>query len=254
MRKIFLAVLIFFAVSSLKAQDEQLAIDYSAPRKFNLTKVNVIGSDQIDKNVIIAYSGLAVGTEIYIPSDDITKAITNLWKQRLFSDIKIEIDNIEGNSITLNIVVKTRPRLSRYSLIGMKKSEADKVKEKISLRTGDIITDQLLQNTTNQISKYYIEKGFFFPEVKIDQEKDTLLSDNSIRLLISIDKGKRVRIGEIVIEAWSAVSTPLVLPKGLAVVARLISEDPCTAVSFISSISTSSAPPAGVTSIDIVDI
>lgn len=200
MKKLLFTLLIFLSVTSIKAQIDQFPIDYSAPKKFTISGINVIGSDLIDKNVIIAYSGLAIGNEIFVPSDDITKAISNLWKQRLFSDIKIEIDKFEGNTIFLNIVVKTRPRLSRYSIKGITKNEADKVREKISLRTGDIVTDQLLQNTINQITKYYVEKGYFFPEIKIVQEKDTLLSDNSIRLALTIDKSKRVKIKEIVIE------------------------------------------------------
>lgn len=200
MKKLFLIILIFINVFILKAQDEQFPIDYSTPRKFTIAAIHILGSEQIDKNVIIAYSGLAVGHEIFVPSDDITKAISNLWKQRLFADIKIEIDKIEGSTISLNIIVKTRPRLSRYSIKGITKNQADKVREKISLRTGDIVTDQLLQNTTNQITKYYIEKGYFYPDIKIIQEKDSLLSDNSIRLAISIDQGKKVKIKEIVIE------------------------------------------------------
>lgn len=206
MKKLLFTLLILLSVSIIKAQDEQLSIDYSAPRKFSISAINVIGSDQIDKNVIIAYSGLAIGHDIFVPSDDITKAITNLWKQRLFSDIRIEIDKIEGNSLSINIVVKTRPRLSRYSIKGITKNEADKVREKISLRAGDIVTDQLLQNTTNQITKYYVEKGYFYPEIKIVQEKDTLLSDNSIRLALNIDKSTRVRIKEIVIEGNKEVT------------------------------------------------
>ena len=131
MKKLLFTLLILLSVTIIKAQDDQFSIDYSAPRKFSISAINVVGSDQIDKNVIIAYSGLAIGHDIFVPSDDIIKAITNLWKQRLFSDIRIEIDKIEGNSLSINIVVKTRPRLSRYSIKGITKNEADKVREKI---------------------------------------------------------------------------------------------------------------------------
>jgi len=211
MKKILFSILILLSVTIIKAQDEQFPIDYSAPKKFTITAINVIGSDQIDKNVIISYSGLAVGNEIFVPSDDITKAISNLWKQKMFSDIKIEIDKITGNTISLNIVVKTHPRLSRYSIKGITKSEADKVREKISLRAGDMVTDQVLQNTTNQITSFFIEKGYFFPDIKIIQEKDTLLSDNSIKLNIIINRNKRVRIKEIIIEGNEQITSKKLL-------------------------------------------
>jgi outer membrane protein insertion porin family len=205
MNKLFFFLILLLFVTFVHAQNDQIAIDYSAPRKFTIAAINIIGSENIDKNVIIAYSGLVIGKEVFIPSDNITNAITNLWKQKLFSDIKIEIDKIEGSFVTLNIVVKTRPRLSRYSFKGLTKNETEKVKEKISLRTGDIVTDQLIQNTINQINKHYLEKGFFYPEIKITQEKDTILSDNSIKLLISIDKSKKVRIARIDIEGNNEV-------------------------------------------------
>jgi outer membrane protein insertion porin family len=207
MKKILFSILILLLVNLLHAQEEQFPIDYSAPKKFTIAAVNVIGSDQIDKNVIIAYSGLAVGNEIFVPSDDITKAITNLWKQKMFSDIRIEIASISGSSISLIIVVKTRPRLSRYSIKGITKNEADKVREKISLRTGDIVTDQLLQNATNQIKSFLVEKGFFYPDINIIQDKDTLLSDNSIKLNIIINKNKKVRIKEIEIEGNDQITS-----------------------------------------------
>jgi outer membrane protein insertion porin family len=200
MKKLFFSILIILSVTIIKAQDEQIPLDYSAPKKYTISAINVIGSDQIDKNVIISYSGLAVGHEIYVPGDDITKAISSLWKQKLFSDIRIEIDKIIDNTILLNIVVKTRPRLSRYSIKGITKNEAEKVREKISLRTGDIVTDQLLQNTTNQITAFFVEKGYYFPDIKIIQSDDTLLSDNSIKLSLIISRNKRVRIKDIVIE------------------------------------------------------
>jgi len=150
----------------------------------------------LDKNVLVMLSGLSVGEEMAIPSENISKAIEKLWKQGLFEDISIVATKIEGNQIYLEIRLKERPRLSKYAIKGLKKTEADKVREKISLTRGDVVTDNLLINTEYQIKEYFRSKGFLDTEVDIKQSADSSRA-NSVVLDLKIDKKSKVRIYEI---------------------------------------------------------
>ena len=46
--------------------------------------------------MVIQKSGLVRGEKIAIPSDKISKAITNLWDQGLFSEVSISKEKTQG--------------------------------------------------------------------------------------------------------------------------------------------------------------
>ena len=185
MKKIILYIVLLLPLTGF-SQKNMLDIDYSLPGKYILTEIKVTGNENISKGLIIAYSGLNIGSEISIPGDEISKAIMNLWKQKLFSDIRIECEKIESNNISINIIVKTLPLLSRYLLKGVTKSESDKIKEKITLTQGEIVTDQLLKTTDEEIRKYFRDKGFYSPIIKINEIPDSLFGKNSLKVIIEI--------------------------------------------------------------------
>src|SRR5688572_22974538 len=118
--------------------DENL-IDYSRPRDFEIGGLTVTGVKYLDERVLITLSGLSVGEKLKVPGDKIAKAVENLWKQGLLSDIKIVATSIKDGKIFLEFRLQERPRLSRFSFNGVSKSDADKLREKINLVTGKII-------------------------------------------------------------------------------------------------------------------
>ena len=202
--KLALLVFTFICVKSF-TQVSVEDFDYTFPKKYKIQSINVSGDANIDRVIIVAYSGLSVGKEVYIPGDEISQAIRNLWKQKLFSNVILYVDSLSGENVYLTIDVKTRPRLSRYSLDGVSKSEAEKIKEKISLVQGEIVTQQLLQNVTNQVKEYFIDKGYYNPSIEISQTGDTLFAKNSVQLNIKIAKNSKIRIGELIVEGNSIV-------------------------------------------------
>jgi outer membrane protein insertion porin family len=170
--------------------------DYSAPRTFTVGGITVSGVLYLDNNVLISLSGLQVAEEIQVPGEKITKAIQNLWDQGLFDNVRITASKIDGNTIFLNIALKERPRLTKFSFSGIKKSEADDLKEKINIVAGDMVTDNMIIRTRNIIIKHYTGKGFLNAQVNLRQVKDTTKA-NSVILYIAIDKKRRVRIDNI---------------------------------------------------------
>ena len=76
----------------------------------------VNGADHLNNNTLISISGLEVGEKIKIPGDNITSAITKLWKQGLFADVNITIDKIVEDLVYLNIDLIEHSRLSKLNL------------------------------------------------------------------------------------------------------------------------------------------
>ncbi len=174
-------------------------IDYAAPLNYRIAGITVLGSEFTDVQAIKLFSGLQEGDEITIPGDEITDAIRKLWKQRLFTDIGIYAAEFRGNEVFLVISLRESPRMTKYVINGIKKSEADNLREKLDLRTMTISTANVKNNAIKTIKDYYIEKGYYGATVSISERPDATLQ-NGVILVFDVNKGNRVKIEEINIE------------------------------------------------------
>jgi outer membrane protein insertion porin family len=179
--------------------------DYSRPREFEIGGISVEGVQYLDPNVLIMLSGLKVGDRIKVPGDKITDAIRKLWDQGLFETVSISASNITGGLIFLRIDLKERPRVSKFSFQGLRKSEADDIRSKINLTRGDVATDHLFVRTERIIQKHFAAKGFLNAEVTIEQKPDPT-RENYVDLNIIVRKNAKVKIGEIVIVGNDALT------------------------------------------------
>ena len=188
----------FVANAQIQVGNDLSEIDYSFPREYEIGGITVSGVQYVDPAVVIMLSGLHVGMTVKVPGDKITQAIRNLWDQGLFEDIQITQTQRVGDKIFLNIDMKERPRISRFSFKGVKRSEAEELRKKINITRGDVATEHTYNKTTGIIKDYYADKGFLNAEVKMTAVPDTTM-DNYVYVIINVDKKYKVRIGEIVI-------------------------------------------------------
>ncbi len=199
MKKILLLILSIISLS-IEAQNEA-PLDYSQPKNYEIGGIILDGAKNLNDNALISISGLSVGESIEIPGSKITSAIKNLWKQGLFSDVDISIEKIIENTIFLKIKVVEYPRLSKFKFKGEKvsKSDVSSLKENLKLMRGKVLTENLLKNSINIIKKYYKNKGFYTVKVGYLTTIDTSTA-NSKNLIFNIDKGKKVKVKEIIIK------------------------------------------------------
>lgn len=180
-------------------------INYERPSEYVIGGVEVAGVEYLDKNVIIMLSELDVGSKITVPGDQITSAIRKLWDQGLFDNISITATKFQGNKIFLKLNLRERPRLSKFSFTGIRKSEADDIREKINLTRGDVVKDHLLIRTKRIIKDFYAEKGFLNAEVNISEKPDDT-HENFEDLVINIKKNRKVKIKNIIINGNQKLS------------------------------------------------
>ncbi len=181
-------------------------VDFSAPKEYEIGGITVTGANHLDQNVLTLLSGLSVGDKVKVPGDKFSTAIENLWKQGLFEDVKITANKIQGTTIFINIDVLERPRLSKFSLKGMTKSEADDIREKIKLIKGKVVTEGLISSTSVKVKEFFVNKGYMDVKTDIQQLKDESI-DNSVILQINVLKGDKVRIKDINIIGNNSIKT-----------------------------------------------
>ncbi len=195
-------IVMIFSNHFINAQDSIVntnPIDYTQPKDYVLADISIKGIKFLSKSTITDISALKINQIISIPGNDISIAINKLWKQNLFSDIKIEYDKIINDSIYLNIILKEYPRLSKFKFKGdISKSNITTLKEDLKLMRGKVLTQNLIKNSVNKIRKFYTDKGFFNVSVKHIVAKDSA-SANATILIFDINKYDKVKIKDIII-------------------------------------------------------
>lgn len=178
---------------------DDLNLNYQTPSTYTLGGIAVSGNGRINRNVIIAYTGLKKGQEVKVPGDDIADAIKGLWRQELFKDVAIKINKVDEDrdKIYLLIDLETRPRLRRFKINGVSESEASDLREKIELVRGDIVTEQLVSNIKGKIKSYFKGEGYMNARVAISGQNDSLFAAQSATMILDIDKGEKVKIKDI---------------------------------------------------------
>lgn len=200
MRSLSVVFLSLFLSLVCQAQIDLPIYDYTSKNSFTIGGIKVTGAESRDRNAIKSIASLREGKKIKIPGDDIPKAIKALWKLRLFEDVQIIQERVDGEIIFLEILLKERPTLSRYSIKGEKKNQHSSITDIVDniLIKGSIVTEDVKNLTIQKIEEYYIGKGFMNAEVSILEVKDEL-KERAVRLVFNINKNKRVKISDLVI-------------------------------------------------------
>lgn len=194
-------------VVAAKAKADSDKLNLAVPREYEIAEEpKVVGAQHMDVAVLLLISGLTKGDKVEIPGQKITDAIKSIWKQGLFEDVQIYAEKIDGKKIYLTIQVVEKPRLSKFTFIGVKKSEANKLRDEIKLVRGKVVTDFLLADIKLTILHHFTEDGYNNVKVDITEKTDTTFA-NSVFLFIKIDRGHRIKIDDIVFHGNSSISS-----------------------------------------------
>jgi len=170
--------------------------DYEFDRSYTIKDITITGVKYLQTNYLVNISGLSIGQDVRIPGEATTAAIDKFWALGLFSDVKIIATKIDGRDIYLEIQLTEQPRLARIVIEGLNKNDTKDVEEKIRLKPGNQVTENVLNNTMIIIKKHFVDKGFFKVKVDFAQRADTA-PGNKVFLDVIVDKGKRVKISDI---------------------------------------------------------
>lgn len=200
MKRVLLSIIFLTTIATIGFAQKP-TVDYTTDNEFEIGGIVVAGNENTDENAIIAISGLTVGKTIKIPGPDVSKAIKSLWRLRLFTDVKVVISKRIEDVVFLEIRVKERAKLSRYSYKTIKKSYHDDLNTEVDryLLKGAIVTESIKLNAVNAINNFFISKGYLDVSTTVEEVPDSLFQ-NSIRLIFDVHRGERVKIADIIFE------------------------------------------------------
>ncbi len=207
---VLLAGLTIGFTATIQAQeDEDLEVfDYADAQDYEIGGIKVTGAFFSDEMAIIGVSGLSVGDKIRIPGYDIPRALKNLWRLRLFTDVQIIQEKKIGDVIFLEYIVQERPRLSRFSYKGVKKSFHDDLNDEVNryLLKGGIVTEDIKVNASESIRAFFVDKGFLDTRVTVEEINDTSRV-NAVRLVFDVDQNEKVKVKSITFTGNTAVTS-----------------------------------------------
>lgn len=197
------ALFIFWIIgSTTKVVAQQTGLEQG--KKYILSNVKVSGKIQYSEQTVVTFTGLEKGQSIVVPGSEISAAIRKLWKLGLFSDVNFYVDEIKGDSISLELYLNELPKLSDVKVNGIKKGKSEDLIKETDLKKGKIVNDNLLTTTKNYIENKYKKDGFYNTKVFINTIPDT--TDNQVKMLVNIDKGDKVKVSNITFSGNKKIS------------------------------------------------
>ncbi|CAI8370434.1 MAG: Outer membrane protein assembly factor BamA [Flavobacterium sp. SCGC AAA160-P02] len=219
---IFNAVVFILTISSVFSLNAQTAVDsttivekdtiniqknilYEKGKEYILGGISVIGLQKFSESTVKVFTGLKIGQPLKLPGDKLTSAIKKLYQSKQFSTVDVYLLRVDGNTIYLQFDVKELPQLNDIRIAGVRKNQSKTLKSEAELKTGTMVTDNLIVTTRNYFKKKFTDKGFLKTKVSVDIKADT--SDlNVVDMSVYIDKGSKIKIKNINFQGNKALS------------------------------------------------
>jgi outer membrane protein insertion porin family len=189
--KIVILFILLFIGNTINAQETTL----EKGKEYTLSGIEVTGKVSFNEQTVITFTGLEIGSKIRIPGEEISLAITKLWKLGLFNDVNFYVKKIEGESIFLELELYELPKLNEIKIKGIKKGKKEDIIKETELNKGKVVNDNLLTNTKNYIENKFKKDGFYNTKVTINTLADS--TNTKVDMVIFIDKGEKVKISAI---------------------------------------------------------
>ena len=187
-------------------------ITFDKGKVYEIGEINVTGVKSFSPQTVVAYTGLRRGQRIQIPGEEVSATINKLWKLELFSDIEFFITKIDGDVADLELYIQELPTLSDYTIKGIKKGKIESIVKDTDIKKGKKLSKNFLSTTKNYIQNKYRKDGFLNAKVTIDTKPDTTGVNNQ-KMLISLDRGDRVKVRSVNVEGNSIFKTKKLLKR-----------------------------------------
>ncbi|MBO6576140.1 MAG: outer membrane protein assembly factor BamA [Rhodothermales bacterium] len=176
-----------------------------APRSLEILGISVEGvSDDYTRGFVQQTSGLTIGEQVVIPGDpQFADAIRSIYRLGTYDDVRIVEDRRVGNGIYLAIQVSEVPKLDEYNFTGLKKGEVKDLRKTIPLISLAPVRQATVARAEQVIDEFLAEKGFPLNEIDVVRTEQP---DNTVSLMFNVDKGPKVKVGEVRIEGNEELS------------------------------------------------
>lgn len=191
-----------FAQESPIINNDSLA--FESGKEYVLGGFSIIGLQRFSEQTVKVHSGLTEGAKIKLPGDKLTSAIKRLYETDQFSKVDVFLVKLDKGTAYLEFNITELPQLDKLVFPNQRKSKSKSLKEEAKIKTGDMVTENLLVTTRNFYKNKFKEKGYLNTKVNIQSKKGE--KPNTVDLMVHVDKGNRIKIKNINIEGNKRIS------------------------------------------------
>ena len=127
-------------------------IPYVKGQEYVLGGITVTGLKKFSEETVKIFTGLRNGQMIKLPGDKLTSAIKKLYESKQFSNVDVYLAKLDGNVAYLQFDVQELPQLNEVVFSGVKKSKRKELEKDTDLKTGAMVTENLIVTSTNFLS------------------------------------------------------------------------------------------------------
>ncbi|WP_407704196.1 BamA/OMP85 family outer membrane protein [Winogradskyella immobilis] len=199
--KFYILFFLFLITFQLNAQIEN-------GKKYTINEIVVTGNTSFNASTIITFSRLKKGDEVIFGGEKVADAVKKLWGSNLFGAIDLYFINIKEDTVDIEIKLTDLPELNEVRVEGVKKGKIDEILEENNLKPKVKVTENLITTSKNYIANKYKDKGFLNTKVNIvtAEVKNDSVEKQRVNMLVSVDKGQKVKIKNIVFEGNDQLS------------------------------------------------
>ncbi len=174
------------AAAGMAAEDDPIIRD-----------IVVEGGVTLTVDTVSYYLGLEA--EDPLDLEYVTDGYRRLWDSGLFEEIRIEVEDHGDNTVTLYVVVKERPFVTRVDFEGNKKIKTSDLKDKLDEHGIEIprnvpLKMAQLRRIEAAIKEVYDASGFRSAQISFQVED---VSSSKKKVVYTIDEGGKVKIASI---------------------------------------------------------
>lgn len=164
-----------------------------------IQRIEIVGNDRVTKETIMYYLSSREGE--YYNEDLLKRDFKVLWTTGFFSNIKIENEDGASGKI-IKITIEENPIIKEISYKTGKKVKEGDIVEKLKENDDYILpysyySPSKIRKITATIEDLLAEKGLMDGKVEVETNKK---GNNEIDVVIKIDEGPKLRVGEVVFE------------------------------------------------------
>ena len=157
-----------------------------------IREIRIRGNDWVETSLIASQSGLFEGQNL--AGGEAARAIRNLYKLGLFSDIKIFMERVPGG-VAVIIDLKAVPRLGSVVFKGNSAMKDKTLKRELGLIENQLIQSWEKKRAVNKLIALYRKKGYLLAAVDVAETK--VDGDGRLPLVFEIDEGAKVNLKKI---------------------------------------------------------
>lgn len=185
------SILLFCFISQAQIED------YSGKE---VVSISVQGLERINEQVVLGQIETKVGQPLN--SRSIARDLRRIYGLGFFTKVDAEVVP-EGAGVKVIFTVEEERRITDVKIIGCKKIKSRAIEPILKQKRGSSFIPELCEEDRKSIINMYQGKGYANTKVDVITEK---IEPGLVRIIYSIDEGKKARIKEIEIEGNAALS------------------------------------------------